>query len=180
MYERMDQQFRMAIRLILVLLIPKTARGWLKLKDVKKKIFEVVLAVLNPHVSAIKHHSASWQRKSPLLRWRWLIKQRPQNLLTISYSQQLHHDWTACGGMSWSMEINLNYWDRGGGGGGGAGDGREWKGECAFDLGENWSQACRYCVCGGQQHRQQADISERARGLVFRDPPHRALALFIG
>lgn len=42
--------------------------------------------------------------------------------------------------------------------------------ECAFDLGENRSQACRYCGCGGQQQRQQADISEKARGLMFRDP----------
>lgn len=54
-------------------------------------------------------------KKSPLLWWRWLIKQRPKNLLTISDCQQLHQDWTACGGMSWSMEINLNYWDWGGG-----------------------------------------------------------------
>ena len=35
---------------------------------------------------------------------------------------------------------------------------------------ENRSQACRYCGCGGRQQRQQADISEKARRLMFRDP----------
>lgn len=67
-----------------------------------------------------------------------------------------------------------------GGRSGRGGDGREWKAECAFDLGENWSQACRYCVCGGQQQRQWSWHqweSQRTHVLWY---PHRATAHFIG
>lgn len=170
----MDQQSRMTIHLILFLLIPKTARSWLKNNGIKK-IFEVVLAVLYPHVSAIKQHSASWQQNLAVeVTYKAKTPKSADNQLLPTAPSWLDGMWR-------NVMVNGNQSKLLGlGGGGGAGDGREWKGECAFDLGENWSQACRYRVCSGQQQRQQADISERARGLVFRDPPHQALALFIG
>lgn len=132
-------------------------------------------ALSNPHVSAIKHHSTSWQQKVSALVVEVTYKAKTPK---SADNQLLPTAPSGLDGMRRNVMANgnqsklLGLGGRGVGlGGGRGGDGREWKAECAFDLSENWSQACRYCVCGGQQQRQQADISERARGLVFRDTP---------
>lgn len=95
-------------------------------------VFKVVHTVLNPQAAETEHHHAPWPRNhncSTLKLMQFVKAGNPTNLLMISSSQQLHHDWAACAGMSWSMDINLNYWDCGrrglGCGGSGAVDGRE-------------------------------------------------------
>lgn len=126
-------------------------------------------ALSNPHVSAIKHHSTSWQQQVALVLEVTYKAKTPKS----ADNQLLPTAPSGLDGMRRNVMVNGNQSELLGLGrrGGRGGDGREWKAECAFDLGENWSQACRYCVCGGQQQRQRADISERARGLVLRDPP---------